>query len=142
MAELRNCPECGRLFAYQGRNLCSKCQEKEGNEYEIVRRYVRDHSGASVFEVADATGIEEEKILQFLRDGRLQSKGFANIIECERCGRRIPSGRLCDSCLGHLNSEIRGIISSSAPSSRAETSSSRRNDKMHILDSKNTGPES
>lgn len=137
MADLRNCVECGRLFAYQGRNLCSKCLEKEEDEYNIVRRYVRDHSGASVFEVADATGVEEEKILQFLRDGRLQSKGFAEVIECERCGRRISSGRLCDSCRGQLDREIRGVISSNTPPARPENLSSRRDNKMHIMDSKN-----
>lgn len=133
MAELRNCAECGRLFAYQGRNLCSKCLKKEEDQYNIVRRYVRDNPGASVFEVADATGIEEEKILQFLRDGRLQSKGFTEIIECERCGRRISSGRLCDSCLGQISNEIRDVISGSTSRASKETSVSRRNDKMHIL---------
>jgi flagellar operon protein (TIGR03826 family) len=138
MAELRNCSECGRLFAYVGRNLCSKCLEQEEKDYTIVRRYVRDHSGASVFEVADATGIEEEKILQFLRDGRLQSKGFANIIECERCGTRISSGRFCDSCLGQLDKEIRGIISGNKQPVDRRTPTNRKNDKIHILDSKPT----
>lgn len=139
MADLRNCPECGRLFAYQGRNLCRKCLEKEEDEYTVVRRYVRDHAGASVFEVADATGVEEEKILQFLRDGRLQSKGFAEIMECERCGRRISSGRLCDSCMGQLKNEIKGAIASPKPDPRPEPPSSSRSDKIHILDSKNKG---
>lgn len=137
MAELRNCAECGRLFAYQGRNLCSKCLKKEEDQYNIVRRYVRDNPGASVFEVADATGIEEEKILQFLRDGRLQSKGFTEIMECERCGRRISSGRLCDSCLGQINNEIRDAISGSTSRAPRGNSGSGRNDKMHILNSKN-----
>ena len=67
MADLRNCSECGRLFAYQGRDICSRCLEGEDEEYMVVRRYVRDHPGASVFEVADETGVEEEKILQFLK---------------------------------------------------------------------------
>lgn len=138
MAELRNCPECGRLFAYQSRNLCSKCLEKEEHDYNVVRRYVRDHSGASIFEVAEATGIDEEKILQFLRDGRLQSKGFANVMECERCGRRISSGRLCDSCRAQLGNEMRGAISSTAPTRPTQEPTGRRNDKMHILENKDS----
>lgn len=108
--DLRNCPECGRLFAYQGKNLCKKCSEKEEDEYVIVRRYVRDHPGANVFEVAEETGIEEEKILNFLRDGRLQSRGFAASLECERCGKKISSGRLCEACRSRLGSELKAAI--------------------------------
>lgn len=110
MADLRNCPECGRLFAYQGRNLCKKCQEEEENEYLVVRRYVREHPGATVFEVAEETGVEEEKILQFLRDGRLQSKGLTSVLECERCGKKISSGRYCPQCIKELDSQIQGVI--------------------------------
>lgn len=110
MADLRNCPQCGRLFAYQGRNLCKKCQEEEENEYLVVRRYVREHPGATVFEVAEETGVEEEKILQFLRDGRLQSKGLTAVLECERCGQKISSGRYCQQCIKELDSQIKGII--------------------------------
>lgn len=108
--DLRNCPECGRLFAYQGKSVCRKCSEKEEEEYIIVRKYVRDHPGANVFEVADETGIEEEKILHFLKDGRLQSRGFATSLECERCGKKISSGRFCEVCKSSLDSEIRGAI--------------------------------
>lgn len=110
--ELRNCPECGRLFTFQGRNVCPRCREKDEQEYTIVRRYVRDHSGANVFEVAEETGVDEEKILRYLRDGLLESKGFAAVLECERCGKKISSGRLCDNCKGRLESEIRQSVSS------------------------------
>lgn len=115
MAELRNCPQCGRLFAYQGRNLCKKCQEEEENEYLIVRKYVRDNPGATIFEVSEATGVEEEKILHFLREGRLQSKGLALALECERCGRKIASGRYCSQCLKELENEIKSVVKDNTP---------------------------
>ncbi len=107
MADLRNCSECGRLFAYQGRDICSRCLEGEDEEYMVVRRYVRDHPGASVFEVADETGVEEEKILQFLKDGRLQSKGFAELQECQMCGRRITAGKYCETCVKRLDVQLK-----------------------------------
>lgn len=135
MANLRNCSECGRLFAYQqGRSVCSRCLEKEEEEYLVVRRYVRDHPGATVFEVAEETGIEEEKILQFLRDGRLHSKGFAELLECERCGKRINSGKYCAECLGELDKQIRGVISSDRSASSAPSPESSRKNRMHIKD--------
>jgi flagellar operon protein (TIGR03826 family) len=108
-ASLRNCPECGRIFGYMGRNLCPDCMNKEEEEFQTVRKYVRDHPGAGVFEVAEATGIDEEKILQFLRDGRLQSRGFQNTLECERCGKKITAGRYCDNCRGQMDASIRQV---------------------------------
>ena len=97
-ANLRNCSICGRLFAYQqGRTICSRCLDQEEEQYAIVRKYVRDHPGATVFEVAEETGVEEEIILQFLRDGRLQSRGFAEVLECQRCGKIISSGKYCSA---------------------------------------------
>ena len=108
--DLRNCPICGRVFAYQGRDICNKCLEKEDNDYAVVRRYVREHPGASVSEVAEATEIDEDKILQFLRDGRLISRGLSYTTMCERCGKTIPSGRFCETCLKKLGAEIKGLI--------------------------------
>lgn len=112
MSELKNCPRCGRLFAAQGRDVCRRCQEDEEKEYVIVRRYVRDHPGATVFEVSEATGIEEDKILKFLRDGRLQSRGMTTVLNCERCNAIITEGKYCNSCLRELNSQISEILPS------------------------------
>lgn len=134
MADLRNCPECGKLFAYQGKNLCRKCQEKEEDEYLIVRRYVRDHPGATVFEVADATGIEEEKILGFLREGRLMSRGFVGSLECERCGRKIAGGRYCDQCLYELDNQFKTVIPRKEPEKPVTPPPGPSGNRMHIKD--------
>lgn len=134
-ANLRNCAECGRLFAYiQGRPVCSRCMEQEEEKYMVVRRYIRDHPGATVFVVADETGIEEELILQFLREGRLQSKGFAEVLECQRCGKRINSGKYCDTCVGELDAQIRGLVSSDKPNNSKSSSSANLRNRMHTKD--------
>lgn len=112
MSELKNCARCGRLFAGAGRNVCRKCQQTEDDEYSIVRKYVRDYPGASVFEVSEATGVEEDKILNFLRDGRLQSQGMTTVLECDRCGQVISEGRYCNSCIRELNNQIGQILPS------------------------------
>lgn len=131
--ELRNCSICGRLFAYQqgGRTVCSRCREQEEEQYMVVRKYVRDHPGASVFEVAEETGIEEELILQFLREGRLQSKGFVEVLQCQRCGARIDSGKYCAQCLRELDSQLRGVISPARRETPAPEKRTAR-DRMHI----------
>lgn len=136
-ANLRNCVECGRLFAYiQGRPVCSRCMEQEEEKYLVVRRYIRDHPGATVFEVADETGIEEELILQFLREGRLQSKGFAEVLECQRCGKRINSGKYCENCVRELDTQIRGLVSSDKRGDSKPSSSGSLRDRMHTKDVK------
>lgn len=132
MSELRNCAKCGRLFAYQGRNLCRRCLEEEENEYMVVRKYVRDHPGATVFEVAEETGVEEEKILQFLRDGRLQSKGLTALLKCERCGQPINSGHYCDKCLNEMNSQFKQVLKSDKQKELESYDSIRNREKMYI----------
>ncbi len=105
MSELKNCAGCGRLFAGEG-SLCRKCKQSDDDEYSIVRKYVRDYPGASIFEVAEATGVEEPTILHYLRDGRLQSRGLTTVSECDRCGKVISEGKYCDSCLRDLKSQF------------------------------------
>ena len=132
--DLRNCSICGRLYAFQGRDICSKCLEKEDDDYAVVRRYVRDNPGASVPEVAEATGVDEEKILQFLRDGRLISKGMSYTTMCERCGKSIPSGKYCDSCLKQLGAEFKSVIPSAPKKSEPEIKPrSKGKERMHII---------
>ena len=134
-ASLRNCLECGRLFAYMGRNICPKCLDKEEELYMTVRKYVRDHPGAAILEVNEATGIAEEKILQFLRDGRLQSRGFKGALECEQCGKMINAGRYCQDCLLKMDAQIRGEDPKNPKQHLERTSNSDINrNRMHIKD--------
>lgn len=129
---LKNCTECGRLFAYAGRNICNQCLEKEEEQYMIVRRYVRDHPGANVFEVSEETGIEEEKILQFIRDGRLKSQGFSGVLECESCGKSIGNGRFCMDCMQKRDKEIRGVLHNVAPQPSQPVVRGKTNDKLYV----------
>lgn len=129
---LRNCPECGRLFAYQGRNLCSQCQKVEEDQYTVVRKYVRDNPGATVFEVAEETGVAEERILTFLREGRLHSKGMAQVLTCDRCGKFIASGRYCPTCVGELDAQIREAVPARYKPEPEYLKRSR--ERMHIKD--------
>jgi len=134
---LKNCSECGVLFAYSGRNICNKCLDKEEEQYKLVRRYVRDHPGASVFEVSQETDIEEEKILQFIRDGRLQSQGFKGVLECESCGKSINSGRLCEDCIMKRDKEIRGVLQNARKEPAPEKSTRNTNDRVYVREEKN-----
>lgn len=132
MPELRNCPECGRVFAYVGKNLCHKCIDKEEDEFRVVRVYVRENPGATIIETSEETGVDEETILRFLREGRLISRGLkaSYVIHCERCGALIDDGRYCHSCLSELDGQLRRTIQGSSSSDRAD----RDAHGMHILE--------
>jgi flagellar operon protein (TIGR03826 family) len=135
MDNIRNCPQCGKIFAYLGRNLCPACIEKEEEDYKVVRRYVREHPGASINEVAAATEVEEEKILAFLRDGRLHSKGIKIDLTCERCGKIITTGRYCAQCLNVLGSELQQVLKTGSQPSNSKDNELKEG--MHIKNVKN-----
>ena len=137
--DFRNCPVCGRLFRYAGRNLCPACIAEEEKEYEKVRSYVRDHEGANITEVSEATGVSVEKIIRFLREGKLVAKGALaaeGVIACERCGAPIGGGQFCERCREELARELQSRISPAAsPLTRAASPGKGRGDeRMYTAD--------
>lgn len=106
--ELRNCPECGKLFTFLSRNLCPECVALEDEYIRKIQQYLDDQGGATVTEISDGTGIPEEKIISLLREGRLIIRGEAYLLECERCGEPIRTGRYCASCRASLEASLKG----------------------------------
>lgn len=109
MAEIRNCPRCGKIFNYYGRAICNKCIDIEENEFKLVKEYIYDNPGATISEVSQETEVSVEKIMRFLREERLEIKSdnCNLLLECEKCGRPISSGRFCENCKGQINKEFR-----------------------------------
>ncbi|WP_129597494.1 TIGR03826 family flagellar region protein [Anaerophilus nitritogenes] len=124
MAEIRNCKECGRLFQYNGiSKICSRCQRNDEDDFKIVKEYIYENKGASLVEVSEETGVEEDKILRYLRQGRLEIVGddATLFLECERCGTGIRTGRFCAKCAKELESELKsGFSRPQAPRSSGE----------------------
>ncbi|MDH7576911.1 MAG: hypothetical protein QHH75_03605 [Bacillota bacterium] len=138
--ELRNCPECGRLFTFIGRNLCPACIEQEEASFKEVEKYLEENPGAKVSEVSKATGVSEEKIVSFLRTGRLIPSGTQLFLECERCHQPISSGRFCSECRAVLSSSLRERSSvplpqtEEAPLIRRREPDSHQKARMHTAD--------
>ena len=109
MAEIRNCPRCGKIFTCFGRPICNGCIETEENEFKIVKEYIYDNPGATISEVSQETEVSIDKIMRFLREERLEirSENSNLLLECEKCGRAINSGRFCENCKGQLNKDFR-----------------------------------
>ncbi len=73
--ELRNCIRCGRPFVYYGgKPICPECKEELERDFLKVYNYLRDHPRARIKEVAEETGVDEEDILDFIDEGRIETK--------------------------------------------------------------------
>lgn len=110
--ELRNCPECGKVFSYIRTNLCPECQKKDDESFKVIREYISKNPGVSAIDVSRDTGISEQKVLRFLRQGRLSvgeiEKQFK--LECELCGKFVTGGRYCPACQEKLTSGLKKIV--------------------------------
>jgi len=107
---LTYCPRCGNLFARGAREVCNKCTQEIEEEYERVAAYLKEHRGATINEVSEATGVSVKQITKFIREGRISTTYTSNItIPCERCGAPIQTGTLCASCRQKLTKEVQRL---------------------------------
>lgn len=125
--QLKNCSECGRIFAYINVNLCPSCLQAEEEEFQKVKEYLYKNPQTGVYDLAEATQVAEHKILRWLKMGRLEGKKFAALAyPCESCGRNIQEGRFCLSCSNRL---AQGFLKATTP--EKEDDDKRSKPKFH-----------
>lgn len=111
MSELMNCPNCDALFVKTNiRNVCQDCWKQEEKAYETVYDFMRkrENRAATITQVVEATGIEEELIYKFVKSGRLKTLSFPNFgYPCDRCGHIIRKGNICEDCQEELKKELK-----------------------------------
>src|SRR5690625_303533 len=101
MGELANCENCNAVFVKTVRNICQECFNEEEKAFEIVYRFLmrRKNRQATIMEIVDATGVEENLIIKFIKEKRLRTTQFPNLsYPCEKCGKPINTGKLCNDC--------------------------------------------
>jgi flagellar operon protein (TIGR03826 family) len=126
--ELRNCPECGKIFAFTGINMCHQCIKEDEKEFSKVKEYLYDNPHVGIFELAEATGVDEAKIVRWVREGRIEGKFPGIVVSCERCGKPISEGRFCSPCSNEL---ARGFSNAIQKSEGPKQSSSEKA-RFHI----------
>ncbi|UOQ48311.1 hypothetical protein MUN88_20095 [Gracilibacillus caseinilyticus] len=110
MADLANCDRCDKVFVKTSRSICAECIKEEDKKFQIVYDFIkkRENRQATIPEIVEATGVEEDVILQFVKDKRLRSSQFPNLTyKCERCGNPITKGKICENCSNEITSELR-----------------------------------
>ena len=112
--ETRNCPRCGKIFAMVREPICKPCVKAEEEIFEKVREYVKENQNRTIQEVAEACEVNPKKILQYIRDGKLEAgMGMEGEIACSKCGRNIKTGRMCEACIAETGSQVAGMIDQS-----------------------------
>jgi len=107
---LRNCARCGKVFASTGGGLCPDCSAEEEKDFVEVRDYLRGNPRATVAEIHEETGVREELILKFIREGRLVSLRAENLeIPCVVCGALITKGRVCAQCSESISGTVQQL---------------------------------
>src|SRR5690625_558420 len=106
--KLSNCANCGKVFAKSVRDICHDCYKKEEEAFTIVYRFLskRKNREATLSEIVEATGVEEELIIKFIKQNRLRTSQFPKLAyPCEQCGVDIVEGKLCANCAETIRKE-------------------------------------
>ena len=102
MGDVINCKKCSKIMNYQGvgSRICNDCKQEEEQIFAKIKDYLYRNSGATLSQVANELQVSVQKIKLFLKEGRLEiCETEGNILlECEKCGKSIRTGRLCDDC--------------------------------------------
>lgn len=108
---LANCPNCDALFVKTTfRMVCDVCYKEEEAQFNKVYEFIRKSSNrtATMAQVVEATEVEEELIIRFVKSGKLRLAQFPNLgIPCEQCGKPINDGRLCKECSQNFGKELK-----------------------------------
>ena len=136
MPDVINCKRCGKVFSYLGgQPLCPACRDKDEEDFKRVKEYLYENPGATLSEVSTALDISVERIKKYLRDGRLEiiGEGGNVILECEKCGKSIKSGRFCDECERELANELRSAARTIGDRISQAQQSARRTSELRYL---------
>lgn len=109
MADLANCTRCGAVFVKTLREICQNCYKEEEKAFQIVYNFLKEQKNreATILEIVDATGVEEELIIKFVKEKRLTPKDFPMLAyPCERCGADITTGKICFNCTEELKQDL------------------------------------
>lgn len=137
--DARNCKKCGRLFNHaMGPVICPKCKDSLEEKFQEVKRYVRDHPGCNIAEVAEECDVTQQQIKQWLREERLQFSEDSLVgLNCENCGEMIRCGRFCSKCKTEMTHRLERAYQPPTPKKAPEPEKSKDfkdNARMRYLD--------
>ncbi len=100
-AQTYQCENCELPMVYKGggRYVCENCGADVLTDFGRVKAYLEENGPSNAIEISDATGIPRRKIMDFIREGRVEiAQGDSDILFCEGCGKAIRYGTHCPEC--------------------------------------------
>ena len=132
--EVRNCKQCNKVFNYIGGvPICPECVKKSEDKFEDVKKYIYDHPRCGMQEVATEMEISIAQIRKWLREERLSFSEDSDIaLSCEKCGKKILTGRYCKACKDTMASQLGSLYKKDEPKINIEKK--KVENKMRFLD--------
>ncbi len=129
--EVATCSSCKRLFNYiGGQRLCPACRDNLEKKFQEVKQYVRDNPNSSISDVSTEMDVPVSQIKLWIRQERLAFTEDSKVmIECERCGMSIRTGRFCEKCKKNMTDTLGSLYHHETE----ETRRRRESDKMRHL---------
>ncbi|QUF64910.1 TIGR03826 family flagellar region protein [Bacillus atrophaeus] len=139
MGELANCPKCNALFLKTKlQTVCQACIKEEEKAFETVYKFLRkqENRQSTLNRITEETGVEEELILKFIRQKRIQITHLPNLAyPCERCGTSIREGKFCKACLSDIEGQMDRLNQEIASKSKGRNGSK---DTYYAYNTKNS----
>jgi len=109
-----NCISCGKIFEpIINTKVCPNCIKADENRIDRIKNHLYDYPDASLESVSDILEIDREKIISFIKAGKLEHISHMSI-QCENCDATIESGKYCDACIIEMRTSFKSVTSSSS----------------------------
>ncbi len=107
----KNCKMCGKLFSHPHNSICPECLARDEEDFQKVRLFLKEFPGTKLTVVEEYTNVPRKKILQYLRDGRLElAEPASDFLKCSKCGKPIATGMYCPDCYRDFTRELSTIF--------------------------------
>lgn len=105
-AKLISCRGCGLIMVKLSRDVCPKCFDAEEKLFAQVKDFLKINPHSTMIDVAEALGVEEEKVNAFVSSGRLERTGVHVSHQCQCCHKVIQTGLICGECSESLKKQV------------------------------------
>ena len=110
--DVRACKNCRKLFNYlSGPPICMACRDELEKKFQQVKEYIRENRDVTLKQISEDNEVSVKQLQQWIREERLEfTKDSPIQLNCETCGRKIRTGRLCEDCKKSLASGLTTAI--------------------------------
>jgi hypothetical protein len=75
-------------------------------EIELINKLLIEFHRPTLLHLRLKSGVNEKKIIRFIKEGKIHSEKMNVSYPCEFCGKKISKGRACMKCLKKLTEEL------------------------------------